>query len=177
MTKPTKWSVRSAKTQISLGICPVWSESSLCAQRIAKDPIFLHTDNTWAMSWENLSMPYANNKGADQPAHLRSLISAFVVCCPDCTIPLVSISKLLHLYQASVAAQAGLSLPGTQTPEDRFSCDGAHILIAPCTLTIQTVHPLYLITDLLYPLYILFWDISAHWFFSIFFHLLWDICR
>ena len=29
-------------------------------------------------------MPYANNKGADQPAHLRSLISIFVVhhlCC------------------------------------------------------------------------------------------------
>ena len=28
-TKPTKWHVRPAKTQISLGICPVWSESSL----------------------------------------------------------------------------------------------------------------------------------------------------
>ena len=26
MTKPTKWHVRPAKTQISLGICPVWSE-------------------------------------------------------------------------------------------------------------------------------------------------------
>ena len=25
MTKPTKWHVRPAKTQISLGICPVWS--------------------------------------------------------------------------------------------------------------------------------------------------------
>ena len=29
MTKPTKWHVRPAKTQISLGIRPVWSESSL----------------------------------------------------------------------------------------------------------------------------------------------------
>ena len=28
-------------------------------------------------------MPYANNKGADQPAHPRSLISAFVVRCQD----------------------------------------------------------------------------------------------
>ena len=26
-------------------------------------------------------MPYANNKGADQPAHLRSLISTFIVRC------------------------------------------------------------------------------------------------
>ena len=33
MTKPTKWHVRSAKTQISLGIRPVWLESSLSAWR------------------------------------------------------------------------------------------------------------------------------------------------
>ena len=33
MTKPTKWLVRPAKTQISLGIRPVWSESSLSAWR------------------------------------------------------------------------------------------------------------------------------------------------
>ena len=32
-TKPTKWPVRPAKTQISLGIGPVWSESSLSAWR------------------------------------------------------------------------------------------------------------------------------------------------
>ena len=34
-----------AKTQISLGIHPVWSESSLCAQWVAKDPSFLHEDS------------------------------------------------------------------------------------------------------------------------------------
>ena len=45
MTKPTKWHVRPAKTQISLGICPVWSESSPCAQWVAKDPSFLHADS------------------------------------------------------------------------------------------------------------------------------------
>ena len=33
MTKPTKWLVRSAKTQISLNINPVWSETSLSAWR------------------------------------------------------------------------------------------------------------------------------------------------
>ena len=33
MTKPTKWHVRPAMTQISLGIHPVWSESSLSAWR------------------------------------------------------------------------------------------------------------------------------------------------
>ena len=33
VTKPTKLSVHPAKTQISLGICPVWSESLLSAWR------------------------------------------------------------------------------------------------------------------------------------------------
>ena len=39
-------------------------------------------------------MPYANNKGADQPAHPRSLISAFIVRCKDRMIPLVYISEI-----------------------------------------------------------------------------------
>ena len=38
MTKPTKWHMHPTKTQISLGIRPIWSESSLCAQCVAKDP-------------------------------------------------------------------------------------------------------------------------------------------
>ena len=155
MTKPTNWHVHPAKTQISLGIRPVWSESSLCAQWVAKDPTFLHADSedsdrtgrmprliwvfavrtchfvgfvmrrlkwfcwdvkpnpllfkhdlflrllkswnqkcfNWAASWENLFLPYANNKGADQP----SLISAFLICCWDSIILLVSISKISSL--------------------------------------------------------------------------------
>ena len=36
------------------------------------------TVNNWATSWETLFMPYANNKGADQPVYPRSLISTFV---------------------------------------------------------------------------------------------------
>ena len=45
VTKPTKWHVRPAKTQISLGIRPVWSGSSLCVQWVAKDTWFLHVDS------------------------------------------------------------------------------------------------------------------------------------
>ena len=44
MTKPTKWPVRPAKTQISLDIRPVWSESLLCALWIAKDPVPLQAE-------------------------------------------------------------------------------------------------------------------------------------
>ena len=39
-------------------------------------------------------LPYANNKGADQPAQPRSLISTFVVRCLDSIIPLVSITTI-----------------------------------------------------------------------------------
>ena len=35
-------------------------------------------------------MTYANNKGADQPAHPHSLISAIVVCCLDSMICILS---------------------------------------------------------------------------------------
>ena len=62
-------------------------------------------------------MPYANNKGADQPVHPCSLISTFDVRCLDSIIPLVSISEISSLYLAPEAEQAGLSLPWSQTPK------------------------------------------------------------
>ena len=39
-------------------------------------------------------MDYANNKGADQPAHPRSLISTFVVRCLDSMTCILAISKV-----------------------------------------------------------------------------------
>ena len=49
---------------------------------------------SWATSWENLFMPYANNKATDQPAHSHSLISAFVVRCLYSIIPLLAIAEI-----------------------------------------------------------------------------------
>ena len=43
--KTNKVSACPAKTQISLDIRPVWSESLLCAQWVAKDPSFPHADS------------------------------------------------------------------------------------------------------------------------------------
>ena len=51
----------------------------------------------WARSCEMCLLPYANNKGADQPAHPHSLISTFVVHCLDSIMPLVSISEISRL--------------------------------------------------------------------------------
>ena len=42
-------------------------------------------------------LSYANNKGADQPAHSCSLISTFVVHCLDSIISELAISKISSL--------------------------------------------------------------------------------
>ena len=43
--------MRPAKTQISLDICPVWSDSSPGTQWVAKDPVFLHVDSEDWFDW------------------------------------------------------------------------------------------------------------------------------
>ena len=144
--------------RFSLGIRPLWSESSLYALSVAKDPNLFQADSEhtawmsrlicvfaegtyhfvgfvtlwlislylyylyiiWVMSWENLFMPYANNKGADQLAHPHSLISTFVVHCLYSLIPILAISKVLRLQVASEAEQAGLSLTWLETPGEVF---------------------------------------------------------
>ena len=64
MTKPTKWHVRPAKTQISLGIRPVWSESSLSAWR-KLGSLATHwahrKDWDWAGAQADLSLCWAHS--------------------------------------------------------------------------------------------------------------------
>ena len=69
-------------------------------------------------------MPHAN-KGADQPAHLHSLISTFVVQCLDSII-----STCYSRNFKTLANLIVLSLTWSQTHEDRFSYDEAHIISA-----------------------------------------------
>ena len=57
--------------------------------------------NTFATSCQNLIMPYANNKGTDQPGHLHSLISTFFTRCQDSIIPII-IPKLAMSFTAVV---------------------------------------------------------------------------
>ena len=83
-------------------------------------------DTKWTMSWENLFMQYANNKGSDQPAHPLSLISAFVVGFLDSIIPVLAISEISRL--ASFWSWAGwFESYLIDNPEDRFSHDVARI--------------------------------------------------
>ena len=79
--KTNKMTVRPVKTQISLGIRPVWSESSLCPQWVAKDPSFLHADSKdwsdWAdaqadlsLRWEHMPFCWFYHEAAQMSMHL-----------------------------------------------------------------------------------------------------------
>ena len=81
--KTNKMSLRLAKTQIGLGIHPVWSESSLCAQWVAKDSSFLHTDS----------------EDSDQPGRIwvfagRTLILLVLSCRGSIIIDYVNITNV-----------------------------------------------------------------------------------
>ena len=65
-------------------------------------------------------MPYANNKGADQPAHPRSLISTFVVRCLDSMLCILALSKVSRFKLVSVAEQACLNLTWSKIPKTQF---------------------------------------------------------
>ena len=90
-----------AKTQISLGICPVWSESLLCALWVAKDPSFLHADS----------------EDSDQTGRMPSLIWVFaghrttllVLSRGGSVVCLVAVSELPDMLLNFVAEQAGFS--------------------------------------------------------------------
>ena len=75
-------------------------------------------------------MPYVKNKGADQPAHSRSLISTFVVRFLDSTIPvLAKKTQNFKLWLVSVAEQASLSLIWSQTPKTGFLVSDSFVKI------------------------------------------------
>ena len=62
--KPAKWHVRSAKTHTSLGIRPVWSESSLSAWR----------------KLGSLATHWAHNEDSDQTGRIPSLLWVIAGC-------------------------------------------------------------------------------------------------
>ena len=81
--KTIKVTVHPAKTQISLGVRPVLSESSPCAQWVAKDPSFLHADS----------------EDSDQTWRMPSLIRVFAGCTLICLVMSRLICTLLHLLK------------------------------------------------------------------------------
>ena len=73
MTKPRKWHVQSAKTQISLSIRAVWAESLLCTQWETKDPRFINVDSEDWSDWVDAR--------ADQSSLVAQVILLVLSCC------------------------------------------------------------------------------------------------
>ena len=63
---------------------------------------------------------FANNTGADQPAHPRSLISAFVIRFLERTICKPAIGEISIFLLVSVAEETGLKLALLKTPKTGF---------------------------------------------------------
>ena len=64
LDKTNKMTARPAKTQISLGIRPVWSEPLLCTQWVTTDPNFLYADSEdsdWTGRMPRLIWVFAGN--------------------------------------------------------------------------------------------------------------------
>ena len=58
----------------------------------------------------NLSSGFANNKGADEPAHRCRLISTFVICFLESIIFTLITGETSTFQLVSVAEETGLSL-------------------------------------------------------------------
>ena len=91
-TKSTKWHMHPVKTQISLGISPIWSESLLSASRrfgSLKQPI-KHTAKTLVRlsgcpGWSESALGTGHSVGFFMlwlKSYLQMMISSSVCCCP-----------------------------------------------------------------------------------------------
>ena len=78
----------------------------------------------WASSQDNLSSVFANNKGADQTAHPRSLISAFVIRSLERIIYRLATSEISIFYLVSLAEQDGLNHTLSETVKTGFLAKG-----------------------------------------------------
>ena len=74
----------------------------------------------WALRPENLSSGFANNTGADQPAHPRSLISAFVIHFLESIICRHDSGEISIFLLVSVAVVTGLKCALSETRRQVF---------------------------------------------------------
>ena len=67
---------------------------------------------------------FANNTGAEQPAHPRSLISAFVIRFLESNICKLATGKISITYLVSVAEETGFETRLSGTPKTGFLATG-----------------------------------------------------
>ena len=79
----------------------------------------------WALTRETCLRGFANNTGADQPAHRRSLISAFVTPFVESIICKLATGEISIFWLVPVAKETGLKLALSETL-DRFCRNEVH---------------------------------------------------
>ena len=82
----------------------------------------------WVTSWENLHMPYANSKGANQPAHSRSLSEQRLCCSLPWCYNISSFYIFNFMTLACFCSWAGwFESHLVKNVKDRFSRDVTHL--------------------------------------------------
>ena len=76
---------------------------------------------------------FANNTGADQPAHLHSLISAFVICFVESIIFKLATVEIAIFWLVPVAKETGLKLIFATRPTCRGSYAEQFFIFSECT--------------------------------------------
>ena len=142
--KTNKVSVRPAKTQISLGIRPVWSESSLSAWR-----------NLWS-----LATHWAHSEDSDQTGRMPRLISIFA----GRTVTLLVLSFAAHLMDQDFKHNKSVERFAKQETVSSYDCclifQGVRMMY--CCGYIKQLHALHLrCGDFNYP-YGDFWKWGAN---------------
>ena len=85
---------------------------------------------------------FANNQGADQPAHSRSLISAFVIRLLESIISKLGTRKFSIFQLVSVDEETGLRIVLSKTPKSGFvaSGDKLHSVAPKCHSQVMNSH-------------------------------------
>ena len=83
----------------------------------------------WASTRENLYSGFVNNKAADQPAHLRTLVSVFVIYILESIRSNITACEISIFLVLSVANKTGLSLALLETLKTRFVSSKPIIII------------------------------------------------
>ena len=114
MTKPTKWHVCPVKTQISLGIRPVWSESSLSTWR-KLGPLATHWAHSKGDAQADLSLCWAHSHFVGfVMGWLISIIAQHSLHVAGSSMDTLKVSCLWHLVWYSIQLdhpETGLTSP------------------------------------------------------------------
>ena len=81
---------------------------------------------------------FANNTGADQPAHPRRLISAYVIPFLKCIISKLASREISIFYLVSVAEETGLNLTLSETPKTGFLATRPILWRVSCQIDLLT---------------------------------------